>query len=231
LGNIRSASYPDDQYFYITNRSWKAGPVYIGGWTVQSGSTSSSKKNNKKIVLPVGAIEYYNPYQTTGNTRVPLVLYPGDSAIISVGDNPAGRKLPLESSFKENVCMGYLENLSGLNFKPKLSVRCPSELEFVDRDEIRDECYYLVRRLPRCVEPKIDGDCVNNYCEIPSSCRRLVKEIFGYENCFNKRKNQEYFLGDTWRVYLGYSSNIFRKSNGYLALYDNQGLLVDRIEY
>jgi hypothetical protein len=231
LGNIRSVSYPEDQYIYITNRGWRATePVYVGGWTMENGSLSSSK-NKKKIVLPVSGIEYYNPYNLTGNKKSPLVLYPGDTLVVSVGENPSGRKLKLESSFKENVCMGYLENLSGLDFLPSLRVRCPSELDFIDRDKIRDECYSLVRRLLRCTEPKVVNDCVNSYCEVPSSCRRLVEDIFGYENCFNKRKNQENFLGDTWRVYLGYSSNIFRKSNGYLALYDNQGLLVDRIEY
>jgi len=231
LGNIRSVSYPEDQYIYISNRGWRATePVYVGGWTMENGSLSSSK-NKKKIVLPVSGIEYYNPYNLTGNKKSPLVLYPGDTLVVSVGENPSGRKLKLESSFKENVCMGYLENLSGLDFLPSLRVRCPSELDFIDRDKIRDECYSLVRRLPRCTEPKVVNDCVNSYCEVPSSCRRLVEDIFGYENCFNKRKNQENFLGDTWRVYLGYSSNIFRKSNGYLALYDNQGLLVDRIEY
>lgn len=230
LGNIRSVSYPEDQYIYISNRGWRAGPVYVGGWTLENGSLSSTK-NKKKVILPISAVEYYNPYSSSGNAKVPLVLNPGESLIISVGERPAGRKLPLTTSFKENVCMGYLENLSGLDLEPSLSVRCPSELDFVDKDKVRDECYSLVRRLPRCTEPKVVNDCVNSYCEVPSSCRRLVEDIFGYENCFNKRKNQDDFLGDTWRVYLGYSSNIFRKSNGYLALYDNQGLLVDRIEY
>lgn len=230
LGNIRSVSYPEDQYIYISNRGWRAGPVYVGGWTLENGSLSSTK-NKKKVILPISAIEYYNPYSSSGNVKVPLVLNPGESLVISVGERPAGRKLPLAPNFKENICMGYLENLSGLDFEPRLGIRCPSELDFVDKDKVRDECYSLVRRLPRCTEPKVVNDCVNSYCEVPVSCRRLVEDIFGYENCFNKRKNQEYFLGDTWRVYLGYSSNIFRKSNGYLALYDNQGLLVDRIEY
>jgi len=231
LGNIRSVSYPEDQYIYISNRGWRATePVYVGGWTLENGSLSSAK-NKKRIVLPASAIEYYNPYSLTGNVKSPLALYQGDSLIVSVGQRPAGRKLKLEPNFKENICMGYLENLSGLDFLPRLDVRCPSELDFVDRDEVRDECYSLVRRIPRCSAPKVVNDCVNDYCEVPASCRRLVKEIFGYEKCFNERKNQENFLGDTWRVYLGYSGNIFRKSNGYLALYDSQGLLVDRIEY
>jgi hypothetical protein len=90
--SVRSAgsSNPQQEYLQLSVSSRADGPISISGWRVVSDVSGNG------AVIPQGTEV---PRSGTINASQPIVLQPGDRAIITSGRSPIG------ASFRENVCI------------------------------------------------------------------------------------------------------------------------------
>ena len=56
-------------------------------------------------------------------------------------------------------------------------------------------------------------------------------KYFNYNGCVDAHKNDADFMGNTWRVYLGRSSSMWRTKNELVKLLDKDGKTVDAFSY
>ncbi len=104
-----SGSTPDTEYVTIQAAYDAKSDITISGWRLVSAATGNSATiPNGSQLLRTGDV----------NGASPVVLHPGDTAIISSGESPVG------ASFRENECVGYLTQHQ--TFVPSLSRNCPS---------------------------------------------------------------------------------------------------------
>lgn len=151
-----------------------------------------------------------------------IVLADGEEAVITTGNSPVG------GSFRENKCSGYLGVTS---FTPPLANRsCPSPTDELGRGYAGDatsyqECRTIVSRIPRCeANPSAPR-------EASSECKRFINTRLNYQGCVDAHFNDEDFRGDTWRVYLNQSRELWRSDNETIRLLDREGRTVDIYSY
>lgn len=239
-GTAQSAERPNDEYVTIENRS--KGAVTISGWSLKNGDderphlTWSGNYINVKarwVVIPNGQI-ILNPALPTNLTSITLAT--GEQAVITTGRIIRSRPIAIDSSFKTNICTGYLADLPGYEFEPSLPRKCPAPRDEPGVNSLPEDCYDYVRRLSRCHAPEFDESRDNGLTidgratEMRSVCRNYIKEHFSYEGCLKYHLGDANFLGDKWRVFLR-TGELWRESRESITLYDNAGRLVDRITY
>ncbi|KND51191.1 MAG: hypothetical protein ABA06_02680 [Parcubacteria bacterium C7867-001] len=187
--------------------------VNISGWKLESAASNLS-----------ATIGHGAKTARTGhiNNDAPIVLTPGDSAIIETGSSPIGE------SFKENICSGYLEEFQ--DFNPSLSQSCPApadEFKYYEGNDTprADQCYDYLKTLRRCTLTT----------EVPkgasSECRNLVQDYLNYNGCVSAHQNESKFYGTAWRVFLGKSKELWRSAHETIRLIDQNGKTVDVFAY
>jgi len=241
LGNIGSEIQPYRQYVVINVLSSAPSPVDIGGWRLRNNRDErmytqygqSFRGKAVEAVFPDKGVIYYNPYDPKSNKKSPLLFALGEKVIVTIGKMGNQSPVAISENFKENRCLGYIENLNGYNFIPSISGSCPDPRQFINMNILDDACYRLVNSLSRCREFEFDKDgCLGNQCNITSYCRGLIEENYNYETCFENNKRSADFLLPRWRVFLNFNGALFdytgRRS---VSLLDANGKIVDRIEY
>lgn len=174
-----------------------------------------STKSGANVAIPTGTTAPRSGVMTN------IVLAEGEEAVITTGSSPVG------SSFRENKCVGYLGVTS---FIPPLANRsCPSPT-----DELRtyngsassyEACRAIVGDIPRCeANPSVPR-------EASSECERFIETRLNYQGCVDTHFNDEDFRGDTWRVYLNQSRELWRSDNETIRLLDREGRTVDIYSY
>ena len=156
------------------------------------------------------------------NSAQDIVLAPGKRAIIISGQSPIG------ASFRENKCIGYFSTFQ--KFSPPLPQNCPApsdELESLyGAGYIRDAaCIDYVNKLSRCqvaLSPPVS---------VSGACQSFLIKYLNYNGCADAHKNDRDFLGDSWRIYLGRSSSMWRARHELVKLVDKQGNTVDAFSY
>ena len=196
-GNLY-ATDPDQQYVSISYQNYSGAPITISGWKLSSLATDKS-----------ATIPYGDPLPTSASAqaRTPIILQPGDQAIITTGTSPLG------ASFKENECTGYLGQ--NRTFSPYLNQSCPTPRDEFDRfyggNKYKDTgCYDLVNSLGSCRTPPDHGN-------LSSYCYAFVDAHLTYPGCVASHQNDPGFSGHTWHVYLDYHDP-FSKTPGKTAL-------------
>lgn len=188
-------------------------PVDITGWTLKSSATGKSSTIPKgSKILTSGIV----------NSVSDIVLLPGERVILISGRSPIG------GSFRENKCIGYFSQFQ--KFSPTLPQNCPtpsSELSSsFGSGYIRDaSCIDYVNTLSRCqavLSPPVT---------ISGKCQSFLIKHLNYNGCVSEHKNDSDFLGDTWRVYLGRTTPMWRTKNEVVKLLDTQGKTVDAFSY
>lgn len=207
------SSNPSDESLEI-RVSYNAGvPVDISGWRIISDSTRTSAVIPRGTEVPTSGIV---------NAIENIVLSAGDRVIIASGVSPIG------ASFKENKCIGYFSTFQ--KFSPSLPQNCPSPSDELEAHYgpgyIRDPyCIDYVDKLSRCQVALTPPPSAS------SACQSIIVNYFNYNGCVNAHRNDADFLGDTWRVYLGRTSSMFRSRHEIVKLLDTSGKTVDAFSY
>lgn len=195
---------------YVTLRASGGSPVNVTGWRLVSEKTGVSATIPQAAGAPA-----------RGAALSSVTLAPGDEVIITTGASPVG------SSFRENKCTAYLDRG---NFVPALSASsCPSPSEelgdfYQGSASSYDACRSVVSRLPRC-------QAVAAPREASASCKAFIDSRLSYEGCVNSHFNDGDFRGDTWRIYLNRTSDLWRSDNETIKLLDTAGRVVDTYSY
>lgn len=207
------SSNPSNEYIEITVSHNAGMPVDITGWRISSDSSGNSIAIPKGTEIPTSGIV---------NASQDIILTPGTRAIIISGQSPIG------ASFRENKCIGYFSTFQ--KFYPSLPQNCPvpsDELaSFYGAGYIRDSfCIEYVKNLSRCqisISPPSGSS---------SACQNFLVTYMNYNGCVNAHRNNDDFMGNTWRVYLGRSNSMWRTKNELIKLTDINGKTVDAFSY
>lgn len=204
---------PKNEYIQLTVAHGNRAPVNISGWTLVSDATGVVAKIPKGTEIPISG---------TVNALQDIIISPGERAIIVSGISPIG------ASFKENKCIGYFSSFQ--RFHPALPRNCPvpsSELpEHYGAGYIRDvACIEYVKTLSRC-QPVLSPPP-----ELTSACNDFLTKYLNYNGCIAAHKNDTNFSGDTWRIYLGRTSPMWRTKHEIVKLLDREGKTVDAFGY
>jgi hypothetical protein len=207
------ASDPQNEYIQLEVSPSADGPVNLTGWSLTSDVTGKGATIPQGTEIPRSGV--INPIE-------PIVLYPGDRALISSGRSPIG------ASFRENICIAYFEQFQ--KFSPSLPNSCPtpnSELELhYGPDLVRDPpCINYVDRLSRCslvLSPPVT---------LTGTCQSFLTNYLNYNGCLSAHQNDYNFKGTTWRIYLGRDISMWRSSREAVKLLDASGKTVDMFTY
>lgn len=207
------SSNPGNEYLSISLAQDASAPVTISGWTLESEATGNA------AVIPGGADVPRSGYLNEG---APITLRPGDQAYVISGRSPIG------ASFRENKCMGYFSQFQ--QFSPSLPNSCPtpdSELQaYYGPSYVRDaKCIDYINTLSRCqavLSPPVS---------ISGACSTFVTQYLNYNGCVTAHENDANFKGNTWRIYLGRTTAMWRTSHEVVKLVDTQGKTVDAFSY
>jgi len=203
---------PTEQYIEIDASRNATASIDISGWQLVSTVT------NYFGIIPEAAEV---PSSGSVNPTAPIMLAPGEQAIISTGLSPIG------VSFEENECTGYLGQYQ--TYSPRLDQECPAPLDEFNRYESTplkdDNCYNLLERTQRCTTPSDATPGLSN------ACFNIIDNHLTYNGCATAHREDPGFLSGTWRVYLGQTSSLWKPSRDAVRLIDNQGRTVDLFTY
>ena len=91
---------------------------------------------------------------------------------------------------------------------------------------IRDaSCIEEVNKLSRCqvtLSPPVT---------VSSACQSFLVKYLNYNGCVDAHRNDADFEGDTWRIYLGRTTPLWRARNEVVKLLDAKGNTVDAFSY
>lgn len=203
----------NEEYLTLRASRGNAGPIAISGWTLKSALTGRSATiPNGTRVPQTGSVNYEEP----------ILLYPGEEAIVVSGRSPIG------VSFKENRCTGYLSQFQ--QFNPSLSTQCPrpdAELSFATSNVGNDNrCLSYLEGMSRC---RIETSPLPD--DLSSDCRNFIATHITYNGCVANHKNEPTFLGKTWRVYLRFDQTLWKERREVIKLLDGVGKTVDVFTY
>jgi hypothetical protein len=229
-GNAASSIQPFEEYVTIQNHG--AGSISITGWKLENGKGARPiQTSNNTYVYPsaesavIGlGTEFLSPNGVfaTGN----IVLKKGDKAIVTTGGPFSQYPLSIYTSFRENICVGYLDKYP---FTPRVSLQCPSITSDPLVRTMTDECYDYLRSINRCEDPVVDD--TDNFDEIGNQCKAFIRERAGYSSCVAQNRNLDGFSTKQWRVFLGKPREMWARDRETVTLYDANGLIVAQQSY
>lgn len=240
-GNASDVYQPYEEYISIRNSG--RNPVNITGWRLTNakgeraydfGGTSRYFPSDS-AVIPQASL-FVSPIGL--NLSRDVILEPYETAVITTGQIAV--QLPYRiSSFKENICSGYLEDLSEYQFSPPLKRDCPRPSKELGVSSLDTECRRYIERMSSCHTPKFETrDSEGNICTncvdgtpLSGSCVAFIKNHFNYGACIAYHQNDPNFSGRTWRIFLGRGWEMWAKKYETIKLFDRLGRLVDSQEY
>ncbi|HVX90089.1 MAG TPA: hypothetical protein VHC20_00305 [Candidatus Paceibacterota bacterium] len=205
---------PDKEYLTVTvsSRAPEAG-VDISGWSVLG------EAEGRSFTIPNGV---NLPHLGNVNPAEPVVLAPGQSAVITIGDSPIGM------SFRENMCSGYFDQFQ--EFSPPLQHACPAPMTDFNRSYLGDPkkldaCRAYIEDVRACTVPLDVPDGLG------SDCNQFIDQYLNYNGCVDAHLGDRGFFGTTWRIYVGRNNDFFTKDHDTVKLLDNAGNTVDLLSY
>ncbi len=209
-------SDPDKEYLMLRAESGDTTGVDISNWYLESYVTG------EKASLPEGdrIIEAWRSPQSE-----PIVLLPGESAYLITGDSP------IDTSFRENMCTGYLNDQK--TFYPSLTRSCPYPMDELKRygkiDLDNDRCYDFVERLGTCTTP---DDETYTRSKVGSVCSTFIENTFNHNDCVALHRYDPFFARDGyWRIYLEERTDLWREKREIIRLMDENDAVISVIEY
>ena len=207
------SSDPKNEYVELYVAQDAGAPVNLSGWTLSSDATGSSAVIPKGTEIPISGIV---------NAAQDIIIIPGKRAIIASGSSPIG------ASFRENKCIGYFSTFQ--QFYPSLPQNCPTPSDelstYYGAGYIRDvACIEYVNKLSRCqvaLSPPVGAT---------GACQNFMIQYLNYNGCVGTHQNDSNFKGDTWRIYLGRTTPMWRTKYEIVKLLDASGKTVDAFSY
>lgn len=241
-GNASSVYQPYEEYIVLENNSDTA--VNITGWQLKNGKdkrTYDRGGNLQRFSADIAFIPQatLSLSPTGGSVMQDVVLDKGERAVITTGSS--GIQSPYRiTSFKENMCTGYLERLDDYAFSPSLDTSCPRPSEEPGVASLDRACRDFIRSFPSCTTPEFDpreqsGDtcetCIDGQ-RLSSACAAFIKTHFSYHGCLAYHAGDPNFSsGDTWRIFLGRSWEMWAEDYESIELFDRSGNLVSSRSY
>jgi hypothetical protein len=230
IGNGEYEVQPYKEYASITNTGSVS--VDITGMTLKNGRGDrpiETRENSyvypsaETAIIPKGA-KTLAP--SGAQTLSDIVLNPGDTAYIVTG-NPTPFTSPINVSFKENICTGYLG--SKYSFEPHLSTRCPLLSSEPDSSKITKECYDYVRyNIGQCQNPEDTN--LKLLKEKTTLCQSFVKSYANYPSCVAHHYNDNDFYGNNWYIFLGRGREMWGTDDS-ITLIDRSGKIVAKSDW
>jgi hypothetical protein len=235
-GNAAYSYQSYEEYITIDNNG--RSPVNITGWQLKNGKDqrpylvgSSLQRFSADIALIPQATSLLMPY---GNSVLQdVVLERNERAIVTTGS--VGSRSPYSiTSFKENSCTGYIEDLPDYSFNPPLNRNCPRPFDEPGIENLDIECRKAIQNISPCETPVYGGkdqsgencpDCLDGKI-LGSACNAFIKERFSYQGCLINHSRDEGFAGRTWRIFLGRGWEMWAKEYESIELFDRFGQLV-----
>lgn len=211
--NAATESSVSKEFIQLTASENNTEPVVITNWALQSAVSGT-----RAIIPPAAPLFVLG----TVNTVQPIYLEPGTSVFITTAASPIG------TSFRENICSGYLSELQ--TFSPELSSECPAPSEALpmNADTLRiygSSCFDYLNSLTQCHFPStLPGD-------LSPACRSFISNTSSYNGCVNTFRNRIPFALPAFRVYLGLKSELWSNSHDVIRLLDAEGRTVDVLTY
>lgn len=215
-GNVYDTN-PDREYLTLRAESANASGIDISKWYLRSYVTETTAD------IPDGdrtLLSWRRPVPS------PIVLLPGESAYLVTGFSP------INTSFKENMCTGYLNDEE--HFYPSLYEQCPypkDELKrFGNKIELdNDRCYTFIESLSSCTEPAEERYTRSS---VGGACSVFIANTFNYADCVRLHRYDPYFdRNGYWHIYLGEHDELWRPQREIIQLIDEQDRVVSVIEY
>lgn len=212
---IRNVRNPEtfDEYITLSSNLDRGEVVAISGWRLRSLVTGSEVVIGGASNNPIVGLR----------SEDPIVISRGARVIITQGNSPIG------TSFRVNKCSGYLEQKK--NFSPALSTyRCPAPIEDappLSRD-FDNECLDYIESLPICEEPR-ERDTPED--RLTHACEQYIETQINYESCVINHRNDLDFFEQEWRVYTRARGIFWLEKRDKIQLIDNEGRVVDTIDY
>mgnify|MGYP001163453303 CR=1 FL=1 len=244
LGNARSATEANREYVVISANRRNDDPVNISGWTLKNDSNKigynyegkAIKRRVLKLKLPSQGILMFNPYSKKLGAKKPIILNPGERAIVISGGVPSIGLAVINDSFAVNKCFGYVQDQTSYAFTPSFDNRCPRDNDLPESDYLSQNCLSYINRRPSCHKPEFKDDsnygtCVDRNCNLDSQCLAFIKKNYSYESCFNRHSRDEDFLVGEWRLFLNQVWELWPNKDETIYLYDPTGKLVDQLDY
>lgn len=205
---------PDTEYLTVTvsSRASDAG-IDVSGWSVLG------EAEGRSFTIPGGV---NLPHLGEVNQNEPVVLAPGQTAIITIGDSPVGM------SFRENMCTGYFDQFQ--DFSPPMSHLCPDPTDDFNRFYLGDPkkldaCHAYIQGVRSCTVP------LNVPNNLGSDCNQFIDDHLNYNGCVDAHLGDQNFFGNEWRIYVGRNSDFFTKDHDTVKLLDGAGNTVDLLSY
>jgi len=229
-GNGSYSTQPYEEYVTIRN---SGSPVTITGWVLTNGKgTRPIENSGNNYLYPVNdsatigqGTEYLSP--EGAYTTSPIVLKSGDMAIVTTGGPFIQYRMPITTSFRENICLGYLD--SDYPWLPQVRLDCPTPSQDPNINSVTQECYDYLKNLNRCEDPERDDKKAFDLQRTP--CKDYIRERFTYEGCVTRNSSKAGFTTNQWRVFLGKKAQLWQSENETITLYDTQGRIVDQVKY
>jgi hypothetical protein len=245
-GNSGSAFQPSQEYISIRmDNSKLLAPINISGWSVQNGASQRRYQlgdsifygTSAKVPIPA-ASELFIPGAL--DTLGPIVLKPGEKAVLVTGSMPPVTSFPI-TSMKLNMCSGYLEEMENVKFSPAVSRDCPDPESYPEVRTFEKSCFDFIRRLNDCHTPKFedirraDGGyevgAVDGILGLSSQCKAFIQTTYNYNSCVAKNITNPEFYKKEWRVFLNQPWELWAKDRETITLYDQYGKVVDQVIY
>lgn len=240
-GNAAYAYQSYEEYITLDNRGRT--PINITGWQLKNGKDerpyytgSSLQRFSADIALIPKAALVLSPSGSSALQDV--VLAPYERAIVTTGSSGVNSPYPI-TSFKENMCTGYLEDLENYAFNPPLARDCPRPENEPGISNLDVGCRRFIETLSYCETPEFGSrdkegefcpECINGELLSPA-CRAFVKDHFSYRGCLIYHQSDPGFTGNTWRIFLGRGWEMWADEYESIELYDRFGQLVNFENY
>ena len=198
--------------YFVLEVAPNGGGIPVTGWSVFNYTRKEAFHFPK-------AIDVFLPFVKVREDTI--FTRPNDRLIVTTGSSPIG------VSFRVNKCLGYKEQFK--KFTPTLKTECPSPRSELLNDLTvsftEDTCYDFVDTIDRCesatkIPTKITGECAT-----------FIRNTFTEEGCVKLHRNDDDFLYNEVRLFLGERGTVWRSKSDALFLLDQNGKLVDVLEY
>ncbi len=179
----------------------------LSGWSIEN------NRGGRLTIPPALNIVFFDTAST--NIKLP----PGGEVVITSG-------VGYGSSFRENICTGYLAESN--SFNPSLKETCPLfSLNELLAKQLNGACINVIERTRRCRQVVIGFE----ESAAGNACVEFSQEHLNYSGCVKDHRNSSSFFTDTWRVFLKQGSKFLDRSHDRVILRDKDGLIVDEYSY
>ncbi len=241
-GNASYSYQPYEEYITLDNIGQSS--VDITNWQLRNGKDkrpyyangSQLQRFSADIALIPKAAKLYMP--TPNQIFTNVVLEPGERAVVTSGSVSIRDPFQI-TSFKENMCTGYIEALPDYAFIPPLNQNCPRPALEPGIENMDTQCRDFISYYPSCQTPKFGGkDSEGHFCKncingqkVSSSCMEFMKAHYSYQGCIANHAGDHDFYGRTWRIFLGRSWEMWAEKYESIELFNSFGKLVDYQNY